>query len=288
VPPTPPQYQPTQYQPRYQQDQYQAPPVRSSPSQPPPLPPSPVGGHRRPPGGHKRGLIIGGVLAGAAAAYLVIAAIGHAPPFTKPAPSVAGGRGTHTSPAAGTPIAHAQGSHSGSPSPSSTGTTLPGGVKSIEQYLPVDISPVNDCQPVQGIQWKNPGLVQSFDCSDPGLADPNGGKNGFVEAFQMNGYQNFSTSWQNFNAWFGFTKSQASCPLGGPSGGGLTGWEGPGHAARTDQVLECADSGTSNNIASNQEIYAWTYPADNAYMIAVAPSSWTGSQLDSWWKQNSQ
>jgi hypothetical protein len=228
-----------------------------------------------------RGLLIGSAVLGAAAIYLVTATIVHAPPFSGGA-SILGA-------ASGTPSA-ASGSTAPAPGRASApaGRHLATGVPSIAQYLPADVNAVSQCQPTQGIQWKNPGLVESFDCSDPDLAAPGGGTDGFVEAFQMDSYQHFSSAWRNFNGWFGFTRSQGSCPLASPNGSGLTGWTARSHPPRSDQVLECADSGTSYNIAGDQEIYAWTYPAEDAFMIAVAPSNWSGSQLGAWWKQNSQ
>jgi hypothetical protein len=227
------------------------------------------------PGRPARGLLAGSAVLGIAAIYLVTATIVHAPPFPRGASILGAASGTHSA-------------TSGSAASAPAGRHLATGVTSIAQYLPADVNAVSQCQPTQGIQWKNPGLVQSFDCSDPDLAAPGGGTDGFVEAFQMDSHQHFSSAWRNFNGWFGFVKSQGSCPLASPAGSGLTGWTGPGHQPRSDQVLECADSGTAYNIAGDQEIYAWTYPAQDAFMIAVAPSNWSGSQLGAWWKQNSQ
>jgi serine/threonine protein kinase len=188
--------------------------------------------------------------------YLAVAAVAHTPPFAKSTPPLAGP--THPATAAASP-------------------SLPPGVASLTQLLPSDIDdPATQCQ-AHTPPFHVPGLAQSLTCIDPGLPG------GDIFAYQANGPANYQTAFLNFNIWSAFYISTAgsTCPPAGRSkqAQGTTPWHDNYFPSRTGQVLEC-------QWASGQPTYIWTFPTEDAFIVAVGAT--TFSALDSWWRENQQ
>jgi hypothetical protein len=160
--------------------------------------------------------------------------------------------------------------------PSGVSATRRPGVAPLVQLLPSDLpDPATECHAVKP-SWTMPGLVQALACVDPGLPG------GSVFAYQTDSQANYQTSWTNFNRWFGFDASTAAsaCPPAGSSTDGITDWFNPssGLPARSGQVLECATT------TGGQPVYAWTFPTEDAFIIAQGRAGMTLSALNSWWE----
>jgi serine/threonine protein kinase len=206
-----------------------------------------------PPGRRNRGPIMAGAVVAVAVAYFAVAAITHAPPFTK---AVAGPTNSPTA----TP-----------------NSSLPPGVAPLTQLLPSDIDdPAAQCQP-HTPQFHVPGLIQSLACVDPGLPGGN------VFAYQANGAADYQTALLNFNLYYSFYVSTAgsTCPPAGTGeqAEGTIPWSDSYFPNRTGQVLECAWDG-------GQPAYIWTFPTEDAILVAIGGSSFTA--LNSWWTKNQQ
>jgi hypothetical protein len=106
--------------------------------------------------------------------------------------------------------------------------------------------------------------------------------NGQIFGYQMDSTADYNQAWANYNTWANFTASNSlTCPpASGSSEAGPGEWSGPRFSARAGQVLECfsSDSGP---------VYVWTYPTENAFIIAQPDKSWTYSKLETWWENNS-
>lgn len=170
-------------------------------------------------------------------------------------------------------------SHPASPIPRPT-------VAALTELLPQDIDdPASQCQK-HTPPFTPVGLVQggALLCNDPGLSG------GAVEAYQMNSYASYQKSWANFNSWWGFSSGTpgSGCP---PPGGnvqaeGTSTWYDKFFPTRQGQVIECEWTGSGNTL--NTPAYAWTYPTDNAFIVAWGATGSTFSALNTWWENNGE
>jgi hypothetical protein len=251
------------------------PPAGGQPPGPvwPPMGPAltgPPAGPSRP----RRGRVMA---AGATAAfvvlYLVIAAVAHLTPFPGPSPTpTPTPTFTPTTPTTPSPT---------TPAPS---TAPASSIAPLTQLLPADLdAPATQCHAATApYKWNMPGLVKALVCNDPGLP------NGHVYAYQMQTAADYQTTWASYNKWWGFTSSTpgSNCPPAGTSTSaeGTTGWHGKFFPSRAGQVLECEWVGSGNSL--NEPAYSWTYPTENAFVVAQAAPNSTFSTLDSWWTNN--
>lgn len=153
-------------------------------------------------------------------------------------------------------------------------------VASLIQLLPADINhPAGQCSQATP-DFTPVGLTQAIQCNDPGLP------NGSIEAYQMNSYASYRTSWANFNNWWGFASYSpgSTCPPAGSDRAqaeGTTGWYDLYFPQRQGQVLECEWTETGNTL--DTPAYAWTFPSENAFIIAYGPQDSTFATLSTWW-----
>jgi hypothetical protein len=168
-------------------------------------------------------------------------------------------------------------SATGEAAPTSGTLKLAAGVKPLKVLLPTDIQDAGtECAHQAKIPWNSPGLVTALVCAAPDIP------NGQVFAYQMDSAADYNRAWASYNTWSNFgTSSALTCP---PSAGGTQGgpgvWFGPRFAARAGQVLECFTSNSG-------PVYVWTYPTEDAFIVAQPPKSWTFSKLETWWENNS-
>ena len=248
-------------------------PTGIPPQAPPPWAAGGGGGGPTPtPKRRNRGLIYGGGAAAAAIVIFVVAAFAgglfKSTPKPKPTP-----------PPSPHPTVH--------PTPISTGLRLAPGVATLVQLLPSDVNPAN-CKAAPKPGWATPGLVKSLECYDSGV-----GSGGVVYAYQMNSSANYQASWANFNTWWGFSPPSGSgCPPSGSNTQGSVPWDDTGsggHAyypTAVGQTLECGlFSSTSNQ---PEPTYAWSFPSEDAYIIAIGDPDTSFSHLQSWWASNSE
>jgi hypothetical protein len=245
----------------------------------PPLPGQMPWGPPTPPS-KKRNLVpllTAGGLAVVLVIYFAVAAVAKIAPFSSskasPSPTVA----HHTSPAA----------IKSSPKPTATNPEpgLAAGVAPLIQLMPSDVNPVN-CKTAQKPQWSNPGLVKGLACYDSAL----GNSGDSVFAYQMNSSDNYKSSWSNFNTWWGIKPPSGSgCPPSSGQTQGSVPWDDTGSAGggyfptTSGQVLECGLLGTKGN----EPTYAWAFPTEDAYIIAIGDPGTTFSAMDTWWTNNS-
>lgn len=278
-PNTAPQPMPAQPPPSY--DAQPPPPGQSWPPPGQSWPPSgqswppaqgPVGGPPPSRPGGKRRLIAVSAAAGVVVLYLVVAAVAHTIPFAK-------------SKVVAHPTPLPTSTHKPTPKPSPpAGPTLAAGVAPLTELLPSDIDdPATQCTAMTPpYQWNMPGLVKALSCTDPGLP------NGQVYAFQMNSFANFEATWRNFNKWWPFNNSTAgtSCP---PSkAAGTVPWNDKYFPASSGQVLECERVASSGGGSGTQPAYTWTFPTEDAFIVAQGASGSSFSALDSWWTNNAE
>jgi hypothetical protein len=234
------------------------------------------------------GLFLGGGAAAVIVLYLVIAAVASTFPFAKAKPTptplptqhpTAAASLKATSSASSSASASGTASASSSASAAATGTlaALPAGLKPLKVLLPTDIQDAtSECAEQEKIPWTNPGLVQAFTCTAPDMP------NGQIFGYQMDSTADYNQAWANYNTWANFgTSSSDVCPPGtGQTQGGPGEWWGPRFPQRAGQVIECftSDSGP---------VYVWTYPTENAFIVAQPDKSWTFSKLETWWENNS-
>jgi hypothetical protein len=264
-PQTPPPYQAAAPQQPY-------PPVGPAGGYPTGIPPqAPPSWPSQPPARKRRNLVP--ILAAGGAAvivgiYFAVAAVAGIAPFAKHPPKPP----SH-------PIAaptHTQRT-TPAPSPAPTSSVLP-----LADLLPADVDdPATQCQTAPAADWNNPGLVQALKCTDPGLPGGN------VYAYQLNSSANYQAAWANFNSFWQFDASTAgsSCPPASSGGEGTTAWNSVNnfYPARPGQVVECQQVGTTS---SNEPSYAWTFPTQDAFIIAQAAPGSTFSALQTWWSNN--
>ena len=163
-------------------------------------------------------------------------------------------------------------------SPSSTTPPAP-----LVQLLPWDVNPATCKAAKPG--WLTPGLVGSLACRDSALSY----SGDTIFAYQMNSSANYQKSWANFNKFSDFNPNASSvCPPSGSATVGTGPWHDSYFPRAHGQILEC---GLSTN-SKNQRVpeYAWSFPTEDAYIIAIdigSPTT-TYSTLDSWWRYNSR
>jgi len=222
------------------------------------------------------GLIAVGTVVALLGGYLIAAAtFAHTVPFTKTkARPAAASSPLHSPRPAPKPTQH--------PTPAPTGPTLAAGVAPVVQLLPGDIDdPATQCQnDPPPWPWDMPGRVTALNCTDPGLAK------GKVYAYQMDSQADYEATWQSYNKVFGFTGGNlgTNCP---PAKGqmGTTGANSKFFPPRTGQVLECEMVPASNG--SPQPVYTWTYPTEDAFIVAVGAPNSSFAALDAWWSNRS-
>jgi hypothetical protein len=184
-----------------------------------------------------------------------------------------------SSPTVHPPTTHISTSTSSSPPPVTTG------VADLNQLLPSDLDdPSSQCS-AHTPKFTPVGLVKGVLCNDPGLP------NGSVEAFQMSSFANYQKSWANFNKWWGFTSYTpgSACPPTGSNhlqAEGTTTWYDNFYPTRQGQVLECEWTGTGNS--PNDPSVAWTFPTENAFIVAWGGDNEAFADLQDWWKNGGQ
>jgi len=157
------------------------------------------------------------------------------------------------------------------------------GVASLTELLPGDINdPASECS-AHTPKFALTGEVQGLLCNDPGLP------NGSVEAYQMNSYASYLKSWDSFNKWWGFTSYTpgSACPPAGSdhlTAEGTTTWYDKYFPQRQGQVFECEWTGTGND--PNNPSIVWTFPTENAFIIAWGGDNTAFSALQTWWTNN--
>jgi hypothetical protein len=205
--------------------------------------------------------------------YFAIAAVAKIPPFSqsKATPSPTPTISHHSTP---------------KPSPHPTGPTLAAGVAPLVQLLPSDVNPAT-CSALKNPGWANPGLVTALQCYDSGLSN-NGDS---IWALQVNSSANYQASLANLNTQFGFNPpSGSSCPPSGSSSQGSVPWNdstSKGYfPTAAGQIIECGI--TSNSKNQPEPTYVWTFPSEDAYIIAFGDPNTTFSALDHWWTNNTE
>jgi hypothetical protein len=157
------------------------------------------------------------------------------------------------------------------------------GVAPLVQLLPSKVNSAK-CKAVASPGWTTPGLVESLACYDSAL-----GNGDSIYAFQMDSSANYQASWMNFNTWWRFNPSSGSgCPPSGSTTQGSKPWDDTGSngyfPAVVGQTLECGRLG----IKDDEPTFAWSFPSEDAYIIAIANPNSTFSSLGSWWTANSE
>jgi hypothetical protein len=236
-------------------------PVPGSPAQP-------GWGSASPPRRSRRGLLlaIGGGVVVIGAVIGIIIALSGSPPKTTPVshPTV-----THTV------------THTAKPTPTPSATpTIASNVTPLAQLLPSDITDTTtECEPQSlPLPFSAPGLVTATKCADPGLTGSE------VFGFQSDSSADYRTTWQNYDKWLGFDPSSAgtACPPTGSQPQGITEWKPKNEAQyQRNQVLEC---GTLGSGGTSEVVYIWTFPSQNAFIVAQGSHSTTYSQIDAWWR----
>ncbi len=249
-------------------------------------PQQPVGGHAPPTGApqqgtpawttpppskpRNRGLIYG--LGAAAAAVVIFVAVGFGTHWFGPGP-----KSKPTPPPTTPPIS------STSPVPTHTGLSLAAGIAPLVQLLPSDVNPANCHVIKQKAGWGTPGLVKSLNCYDSALP------NGRIYAYQFDSTTDYKASWSDFNTWWPFKPPSGSgCPPSGSNTQGTIPWYDTGssgngyYPATSGQTLECGFLGTNGN----QPAYAWSFPTEDAYIVALGNPNMSLSALQTWWGNN--
>jgi hypothetical protein len=224
-------------------------------------------------GGGKRRILAAAAAAGVVVLYLVVAAVAHTVPFGKSTPP-------HRPAAAPSHHKPVQ-----KPRPKPAGPTLAAGIAPLVQLLPADVNPAN-CKAAPKPGWAAPGLVKAMECYDSGVGTGNS-----IYAYQMNSLANYKSSWANFNTWASFDSATPSdCP---PSGNaqGFEPWNDSGsggngfYPTAAGQTLECGYF-FANSKNQNEPTYAWSFPSEDAYVIAIGDAGSTFAHLQSWWVNN--
>jgi hypothetical protein len=174
------------------------------------------------------------------------------------------------------------------PSARPTGPTLAAGVAPLMQLLPSDVNPGN-CGKAAKPSWATPGLVTSLSCYDSGVSN-NGDS---ILAFQMDNSTDYQMSWSNFNTYAGFNPNASlSCPPSGSAKVGQTGWDDTTSKnwfpAATGQTLECGYLYYNGSSNKPEPTYAWSFPSEDAYIIAIGDPNTTFSAIDKWWTNNAE
>jgi hypothetical protein len=253
------------------------PPAGAPPGQswPPAQPPS--GGSRSSRSMRGRGLIAAGAAVALIGGYLIAAAtVAHSFPFAKSRPVAAASPVRPARPAP-KPTQRA------TTSPAPAGPQLAAGVAPLVQLLPGDIDdPATQCQnnpPPYGFDM--PGRVQSLVCTDPGL--PKGSQ---IYAYQLDNQADYEATWQSYNKTIGFTGSDLSptCPSA-KGRAGTTPMHSQFFPPATGQLLECMM--VKDGKSPPQPVYTWTFPTEDAFIVAVGAPNSSFAPLDAWWTSSS-
>jgi hypothetical protein len=238
-------------------------------TQPPPLwPPSPAQPPAQPPARRSRWPLFAATGTAAVVVIFAVAAFAgglFSSPKPKPTPTP-------------TPSLVHRATHPATPSPRPTT-----GVASLTELLPGDIDdPASQCS-AHTPKFALTGEVQGLICNDPGLP------NGSVEAYQLNSYASYLKSWDSFNKWWGFTSYTpgSACPPPGSdhlTAEGTTTWYDKYFPQRRGQVFECEWTGTGNN--PDNPAIVWTFPTENAFIIAWGGDKTAFAALQGWWTNN--
>ena len=153
---------------------------------------------------------------------------------------------------------------------------------SLTELLPGDIDdPASQCS-AHTPKFALTGEVQGMLCNDPGLP------NGSVEAYQVNGYASYLKSWDSFNKWWGFGTSSTpgpTCPPGGqrpPDRGGDHELEHD-NTSRRGRARCSSASGPAPAATRTSPPIVWTFPTENAFIVAWGGDNMAFSALDTWW-----
>jgi len=160
-----------------------------------------------------------------------------------------------------------------------SGVAAPAPLATLTQLLPHDVTdPATQCS-AHPPPFAAPGLVQGLACNDPGL--PGGG----VTAYQLNSFAAYQAAWAAFNTWWGFMSADGgtACPPD-KSGLGTAPWTSSSFPTRVGQVLECQYAGAGT--AQAEPAYAWTYPTENAFIVAQGGPDSTFGTLSNWWMRD--
>jgi hypothetical protein len=215
--------------------------------------------------GRKRALIAGVTAVALIGGYLIAATVAHTFPFTKSRPVAA-----HSARPAPKPTQRA--------TPTPTGRTLAAGVAPLIQLLPGDIDdPATQCQPdPPPYGFDMPGRVEALVCTDPGL--PKGSQ---VYAYQLDNHADYEATWQSFNKVIGFSGTDAgpNCPPA-KGGQGTAPMRAKWFPPRPGQLLECVT--VRDNNGPPQPVFTWTFPTEDAFLVAVGPPNSSFAPLRDW------
>jgi len=174
-------------------------------------------------------------------------------------------------------------SPSTTPGPTHTGLSLAAGIAPLVQLLPSDVNPANCNHIKEKAGWGTPGLVEALNCYDSALPD------GRIYAYQFDSSADYMASWSDFNTWWPFNPPSGSgCPPSSGDTQGKTPWFDTGsggngfYPTTTGQTLECGMLGSKDN----QPAYAWSFPTEDAYVVALGNPNMSLSSLQTWWANN--
>jgi len=215
--------------------------------------------------GRKRALIAGVTAVALIGGYLIAATVAHTFPFTKSRPAAA-----HSAGPAPKPTQRA--------TPTPTGRTVAAGVAPLIQLLPGDIDdPATQCQPdPPPYGFDMPGRVEALVCTDPGL--PKGSQ---VYAYQLDNHADYDATWRSFNKVIGFSGTDAGpdCPPA-KGGQGTAPMRAKWFPPRPGQLLECVT--VRDNNGPPQPVFTWTFPTEDAFLVAVGPPNSSFAPLRDW------
>ncbi len=215
--------------------------------------------------GRKRALIAGVTAVALIGGYLIAATVAHTFPFTKSRPAAA-----HSARPAPKPTQRA--------TPTPTGRTVAAGVAPLIQLLPGDIDdPATQCQPdPPPYGFDMPGRVEALVCTDPGL--PKGSQ---VYAYQLDNHADYDATWRSFNKVIGFSGTDAGpdCPPA-KGGQGTAPMRAKWFPPRPGQLLECVT--VRDNNGPPQPVFTWTFPTEDAFLVAVGPPNSSFAPLRDW------
>ncbi len=245
------------------------PPAGPAPGQSWPPPQSSSGGPRSSWSGRTRGLIAAGTAVALIGGYLIAATFAHTFPFTKSRPVAARSPVQLTRP---TP----KPTQPATPAP--TGPTLAAGVAPLIRLLPGDIDdPATQCHTdPPPWPWDMPGRVAALNCTDPGL--PKGSK---VYGYQLDNQADYEATWQSYNKVLGVTDGNPgpNCPPA-KGGAGTTPIRAQFFPPRPGQLLECLT--VTDDKGRPQPVYTWTFPTEDAILVAVGPPNSSFAALQAW------
>jgi hypothetical protein len=244
-------------------------PPAGPPGQSWPAPQPPSGGPKNSWSGRKRGLVAGVTAVALIGGYLIAATAAHTFPFTESRPAAASSPAHSVRPTA-KPTQPA--------TPTPTGRTLAAGVAPLIQLLPGDIDdPATQCQPdPPPYGFDMPGRVEALLCTDPGL--PKGSQ---VYAYQLDNHADYEATWQSFNKVIGFSSANAgpNCPPA-KGGQGTAPMRAKWFPPHPGQLLECVT--VRDNNGPPQPVFTWTFPTEDAFLVAVGPPNSSFAPLRDW------